>query len=282
MPYVRRRRIIVLPRSCLSGLIVVFMLFLSVLPVSGFIDPCPLEKQDVITQYYIDNLQCTEHNGEGNPECVKIQEDAKRYNCQLAAQGYCFSCDPQACSKYGITCKGSSPPPTQTPPPPDGDNTWILVIGAIGAIGVGAVVGAKLLGGKKPAPVTRETTGQKEEKKKEKKKEESVTYILQLSANKLSVTAEQSASLTVTVWKKVGENPPVPEPGAVVTVENPANSGLSVSPSSGNSPLQSEVVLAGETKEPTVTLGITATAGGSIKKAEVTVTIESAMQVGFE
>jgi hypothetical protein len=271
----------VLPRSCLSGLIIIVMLFLSVLPVSAFTDPCPLEKQDVITQYYIDNLQCTEHNGEGNPECLKIQEDAKRYNCQLAAEGYCFSCDPQACSKYGIVCKGSSPPPTQAPPP-EGDNTWILVIGAIGAIGVGAVAGAKLLVGKKPAPVTGETARKKEDKKKEKKKDESVTYILQLSANKLSVMTDQSASLTVTVWKKVGESPPVPEPGAFVTIENSPTSGLSVAPSSGNSPLQSRIALAGEPKEATATLGITATAGGSIKKAEVTVDISGKTRIEFE
>ena len=157
--------------------------------------------------------------------------------------------------------------PVRTYYPDEPDTPWILVIGAIGVLGVGAVIGAKLLGGKKPAPVTPGTAGQKDEKEKEKKKEESVTYILQLSANDVSVTPDEPVSLSVAIWKKVGDSPPVPEPGAVVTVENPADSGLLVTPLTGNSPLKAEIALAGEMKRPSVILGITATAGGTDKES---------------
>jgi hypothetical protein len=258
-------------RSCMSEMIIVLVLFLLIMPVSAFIDPCPLEKQDTISQYFIDYSLCTDHNGEGSPACVKIQEDAKQYNCQLAVQGYCYVCDPQECSKYGIVCKGNSPTP-----PPEGDNTWVVVVGAIGVLGACAVAGAKILGAKKPAPETPEKGSEKEKKKKDP-----VTYILQLSASYLSVTSEQPASLSVAVWKKEGDKPPVPEPGAVITVVNPPGSGLSVTPSTGNSPLQAEIAQAGDAKDPSVVLGITATAGGTTKEAEITVDVRSGTRIEF-
>jgi hypothetical protein len=244
------------------------------------ISPCPLPMQDEMSQLYINAVQSRGSDGSCDANCEKQYDLLNRKACEYASTGNCYSCDPKVCSKYGIVCKGSSPSPTQVPPP-DGDGTWILVIGVIGVLGVGVVVGAKLLGGKKPDPVTPGTAGQKEEKKKEKKKEESVTYILQLSANHVSVTPDESASLTIAVWKKVGDSPPVPEPGAFVTLENPADSGLSVTPSKGNSPLQAEIALAGEMKRPSVTLGITATAGGTTKKAEVTVDVSSKTRIEF-
>jgi|GEM_PF-1668789 len=246
------------------------------------ISPCPLPMQDEMSQLYINAVQSRGSDGSCDANCEKKYDLMNRKACEYASAGNCYSCDPKVCSKYGIVCKGSSPPPTQAPPP-DGDGTWILVIAAIGVLGVGAVIGAKLLGGKKPAPVTPGTASEGGEKeKKEKKKEEPVTYILQLSANHVSVTPDEPASLTVAVWKKVGDRPPVPEPGAVVTVENPADSGLSVTPSTGNSPLQAEIALAGEMKRPSVQLGITATAGGTMRKAEVTVDVSSKTRIEFE
>jgi len=253
-------------------MIIVLFLFLLIPPVSAFKDPCPMDKQDNIAQYFINELQLCKDNDDGSPACLKNREDSKRYICQLAAQGYCYDCDPQECSKYGIVCKASSPLP-----PPEGDNTWIVVVGVIGVLGAGAVAGAKILGGKKPAT---EAPGKGSEK--EKKKKEPVTYILQLSANHLSVTSEQPASLSVAVWKKEGDKPPLPEPGAVVTVTNPPGSGLSVTPSTGNSPLQAVVAQAGDEKEPSVVLGITASAGGTTKKAEVTVDVSSRTKIEFE
>jgi hypothetical protein len=275
MPYAKRRRLILFPRYCLPVMIFVLILFLFIMPVSAFKDPCPMDKQDTIAQYYINELQLCKDTDDGSPACLKNREDSKRYICQLAAQGYCYDCDPQECSKYGIVCKGSSPPP-----PPERDNTWIVVVGAIGVLGAGAVAGVKILGSKKPAP---ETPGKgSETEKKEKKKKESVTYILQLSASHLSVTSEQPASLSVAVWKKEGDKPPVPEPGAVVTVVNPPGSGLSVTPSTGNSPLQTQIAQTGDTKEPSVVLGINATAGGTTKKAEITVDVSSRTKIEFE
>lgn len=252
-------------------MVIVLILFLFIMPVSAFKDPCPLDKQDTITQYYINELQLCKDGNDNDPACIKNREDAIRYNCQLAAQGYCFSCDQYDCNKYGIVCKGNSPTP-----PPEGDNTWVVVVGAIGVLGAGAVAGAKILGAKKPAPETPEKGSEKEKKKKEP-----VTYILQLSASHLSVTSEQPASLSVAVWKKEGDKPPVPEPGAVITVVNPPASGLSVTPSTGNSPLQAEIAQAGDDKEPSVVLGITATAGGTTKKAEITVDVSSGTRIEF-
>ncbi len=249
-------------------------------PVTGQDDFCPASIPQSIAGY------CYSCKNTQDPQACRQCNEASycaakcHPACYISAPpGYDYSHVSCSCDSGGST--SYTPPGTTTRPPDEPDTPWILVIGAIGALGVAAVVGAKLLGGKNPDPVTPGTVGQKDEKKKEKKKEESVTYILQLSASHVSVTPAESASLTVAVWKKVGDSPPVPEPGAVVTVENPADSGLSVTPSIGNSPLQVEIALAGEMKRPSVILGITATAGGTTKKAEVTVDISSRTRIEF-
>ncbi len=262
-----QKRYTIIPVFILIG--IVFTLVFLIHPVSAQDDFCPAGVAQSITGYYY--------------SCKNTQDPqaCRQYNqasyCAAKCYPACYIKAPSGYDISGVSCSCDSGGSTSSNPPKEPEFPWVVVIGAIGALGVAAVAGAKLLGGKKSTPS--EKTGEKE--KKEKKKGESVTYILQLSADHLSVSAEQSASLTITVWKKEGDSPPTPEPGAVVTVMNPAGSGLSVTPSAGNSPLQAEVALAGEPKEPTAILGITATAGGTTKKAEVTVDVSSKTRIEF-
>jgi len=254
-------------------MIIVLLLYFLMVPVVAFKDPCPLEYQDRVSQYYINELQLCKESDDGSPACIQNREESQRYICQLAVQGYCYECDPQLCSTFGIVCKGSTPPP----PPPEGDSTWVIVVGTLGVLGAGAIAGAKILGGKKTAPATDDKGSEKEKKKKEP-----VTYILQLSANHLSVSSEEPASLSVTVWKKTGDKPPAPASDAVVTISNPPGSGLSVTPFTGNSPLRAEIAQTGDAKKPSVVLGITASAGGTTKKAEVTVDVSGRTKIEFD
>jgi hypothetical protein len=184
----------------------------------------------------------------------------------------------------GPCSRGTGVTPTTSggaakPPADDEEFPWVVVIGALGALGVAGIAGAKVLGGKKeslkPAP-----SGKKTEKKDEKKEEE-VSYILQLSADRLLVTPDQPATLTVTVWKRTGERAPVPAPEASVTIGNPAGSGLSVSPSTGGSPLSARIAAAGEPAGSPVVLEVTATAGMTSKKAVVTVEVTGKADMEF-
>lgn len=72
------------------------------------------------------------------------------------------------------------------------------------------------------------------------------------------------------------------DPGAIVSVSTPRESGLTILPATGSSPLTTDISLTGETKNSPVTLIVSASAGGTTRTADVTVTIEASLQKGFE
>jgi len=159
--------------------------------------------------------------------------------------------------------------------PESDDNSWVVIIGAIAVIGGGLAIGAKkLAGGKGKQP-----SG---EKKKEKKEQEKVRYILQLSADRVTVTPAAPAHLTVTAWKIVGTSPPAPAPEASITLTVPAgNEGLSVQPASGTGSVEAGIALVSQVAKSPVLITVTASAGKSSVSAQVTVEIPAEYLMEF-
>jgi hypothetical protein len=88
------------------------------------------------------------------------------------------------------------------------------------------------------------------------------------------VTPDARASLTVTTWKIVGDNPPVPAPEAAITLTvPPGNGGLSVAPAAGQGSLTATLSLAAPVERSPVLLTVTAAVGKSAESAQVRVDI---------
>lgn len=158
--------------------------------------------------------------------------------------------------------------PTSTPPDDGGEVPWVVVVGALAVLGAAGFASAKVLGGKGK---TGDGGGKKEEK--EEKEEEKVTYILQLSSDRLVVGSEQPAPLTVTVWKRIGNGAPLPAPGASIAVTAPTASGVLVAPPGGTSPLSTTVSAEGAAPSAPVTLEVVASVGETSTRATVTVEV---------
>jgi hypothetical protein len=185
-----------------------------------------------------------------------------------AVQGFATG----SCSSGGGTV---SPPASGGSASPDSDDTsWIVIIGAIAIIGGGLAIGAKkLAGGKKEKP---------SEEKKKKKEPEKVRYILQLSADHLTVTPDSAAPLKVTAWKIVGERPPAPAPEAAITLTIPAgNEGLSLRPASGAGSVEASIALISQVAQSPVPITVTASAGKSSVTSQVMVEIPAEYVMEF-
>jgi hypothetical protein len=170
-----------------------------------------------------------------------------------------------SCSGGGTTGSsgGSSPPES------DDGLPWVVIVGALAVLGAAGFAGAKLLGGKKKTAAA----GKPEEKKK-KKEQEKVRYILQLSTDRLTVTADATAHLTVTAWKIIGDTPSAPAPEAAITLTiPPEDRGLSVQPPSGQGTVEASVSLVSQVSRNPVTITVTASAGKSSISSTVTVEI---------
>ena len=166
--------------------------------------------------------------------------------------------------------------PTPPPPDDDGEIPWVVVIGALAVLGAAGFAGAKVLGGR-GKDGERET---KEEKKKDEP-EEKVTYILQLSSDRLVVGPEQPAPLSVSVWKREGNSAPQPAPGASITITAPPSSGVLVGPPAGASPLTTTVSAEGAAPSTPVILEVVASVGETSTRATVTVEVTGESRMEF-
>ncbi|MEM2124275.1 MAG: hypothetical protein QXL43_02935 [Methanolinea sp.] len=144
-----------------------------------------------------------------------------------------------------------------------------MVIGALVVIGAGIGIGAQVVGRQK---AKRAASSRKREQKKEE--EENVRYILQVSADHVTVTPDSPALLRVTTWKIVGESPPVPAPETTITITVPPGSeGLSVSPSTGAGSVESGISISSPVEKSPVLLTVTAAVGTSSVSTQVRVEI---------
>ena len=105
---------------------------------------------------------------------------------------------------------------------------------------VGIAAGASVLKGRSLAPVILKTLPIRTEKEKEREKEK-VQYILQLSTDSITVESEKPGDFTVTVWKKVGTQPPQGAPEAEIRLTPPTGAGLIVNPSVGQGQMSVQV-----------------------------------------
>jgi hypothetical protein len=153
---------------------------------------------------------------------------------------------------------------TGPPPPPDGVVTWIILIGVAGIAAVGAALALKKRG---QAPKTDE--------KDQKKQKEQTTYILQLSTDRITIEPDKPGTLTVMVWKQVGNKPPQQATDAAISITAPAAAaGLNVIPSTGQGTLTSQVRIGGSIQAGEFPLTVTARAAGGAEEATVIVKIE--------
>ena len=168
-------------------------------------------------------------------------------------------------------------PATTAAPDDGGDVPWVVVIGALAVLVAAGFTGAKVLGGKGKIGERRD----KKEEKKSEDPEEKVSYILQLSSDRLVIGPDQLAPLTVSVWKRTGDGAPHPAPGASITVTAPLSSGVLVSPPAGASPLMTTVSSDSEPPSSAVILEVVASVGGTSTRATVTVEVTGEADMEF-
>jgi len=180
------------------------------------------------------------------------------------------------CADAPATASTAQGSPTPAPPEDDGEIPWVVVVGALAVLGAAGFAFAKLLGGRKK-------TGKKDNKEEKKKEEpeEKVTYILQLSSDRLVVGPEQPAPLSVSVWKREGNSAPQPAPGASITITAPPSSGILVGPPAGASPLTTTVSAEGAAPSTPVILEVVASVGGTSTRATVTVEVTGESRMEF-
>jgi hypothetical protein len=180
-----------------------------------------------------------------------------------------------ACAAAPGTVSTAPGGPTPAPPDDGGEIPWVVVVGALAVLGAAGLAGAKVLGGK-----GKKGDGDKKNEREEKE-EEKVTYILQLSSDRLAVGPEQPAPLTVTVWKRIGDGAPRPAPGASITITAPPASGVQVAPPGGTSPLSTMVSAEGAVPAAPITLEVVASVGETSTRATVTVEVTGEADMEF-
>ncbi len=158
-------------------------------------------------------------------------------------------------------------------------NSWVTVVGALGAGGVAVAAAARALAARaKKKPKT-----DKGKKKKREDEEKAVGYILQISSDRLVVSEAQPAILEATVWEVDSRGGTKRAPGASLAIEQPANSNfLHVAPRRAQGSLQSNLSLVGKVTVPSLQLIVTGSANGSSSSAQVTVEFAGETQIRIE
>lgn len=245
------------------------------------ISPCPPEAQDEMAQLYIQAVQSRGSDGSCDAACEQAYDLMDRRACELAASGVCYTCDPAVCAKYGIACGGTGEGSTNRPP--GDDITWIVVVCAGALVAVGGAV-AVSRGKKKEVPPqkTQAPVGKRAAEEKKKEKKEKTVYILQLSADAVRITKGSPAAVTITVWKQVGDSPPVPAPEAKISLAlQPEEKGISIVPPEGQGKLQAAFQLKDQVSVTELSCIVTATAGESGTSAAIRITVEQDIRMEF-
>jgi hypothetical protein len=260
------------------GLFFIFSAFFSItiLNVNAADDFCPAEPVKSLNILY---HRCNDYNDQA--ACAKYEEERC---CLCECYPGCCGGESMMCSAYYegyCKCSGSSDT--------NGDIPWVVVIGAIGALGVAAVAGAKVLGKKSPAPQKPSTT-----REKEKEKKKPVQYILQFLPESLAKTAVAgvvhlqagpggTASFTVIVKKKLQDGTITSAPEAQISIApTPGTTGIMVTPSRGNGQVSCTVSVDKSVTDETGELVVSVTGAGSGFSTNVIVDIEQNYRVEFE
>jgi hypothetical protein len=170
---------------------------------------------------------------------------------------------------------------------PDTEGTpWKLVVGlgAGAALAIGAL--AKAMAAKAAAAKTIAATAARKSAGNNEKKEDpdrAVGYILQLSTNQLTLKTGAPAALAVTVWAAKADGSHSLAADAQIQLTPSINLvGLRIEPSSGTGRLQSTILWGGgRAPSPSMTLMVTATAGGGTYSGSVSLALEIA-QIVYE
>jgi len=263
-------------------------------------DPCPEPYYTEIAQMMIDYGSCTYRYGEGDSRCVLLREEQIKRACEIAANGYCYSCDPNYCSKYGIRCPQSGTSSGTTSSPPESDDSWIVVVGLGAAVLIGGgIVGAKVLGQKKPAeepvspprqvppprpvPPQQKPPVAKEKPEEKKKEEEKTTYILSLSTDHLKVNPREPGTFSAVAYKKTGNNPPERVYDAKVEAVAPLGlKGVSFTSTQGQGELDGKVEVTGVPSQTSFSIMVSASGGGSQTSAKIQVDVSQDYQIAFD
>lgn len=151
---------------------------------------------------------------------------------------------------------------------------------AAAGVATGVVVGGIGSVAAKAAAMAR---ARKEAHKGEEDTEEGpIGYILQLSKDKLTIGVGKSDSFTATAWKVEKDGSYSQEYSASISIDAPGIPELNLSDTSGTGSLTVTVSLTDSTDTKSADLTVNASAGGSEFSAQVSVTIEESMMVGFE
>lgn len=244
--------------------------------VSAADDFCPDEATKSLNILY---HRCYDYNDQA--ACDQYE---KERCCLCECYPGCCKGESMMCSPfYEGTCQCSGGYDT------NGDIPWIVVIGAIGALGVAAVAGAKVLGKKSPAPQKPSTP-----REKEKEKKKPVQYILQFLPESLAKTAVagvvhlnagpgESASFTVLVKKKLQDGTITSAPEAQISIlPKPGTEGISVAPSRGSGQVSCTVSVDKNVTAETGELMVSVTGAGGGFSTNVIVDIDQNYRVEFE
>lgn len=151
---------------------------------------------------------------------------------------------------------------------------------AAAGVATGVVIGGVGSVAAKAAAMAR---ARKEALKGEEDTEEGpIGYILQLSKDKLTIGVGKSDSFTATAWKVEKDGSYSQEHSASISIVAPGIPELNLSDTSGTGSLTVTVSLTDSTDTKSADLTVNASAGGSEFSAQVSVTIEESMMVGFE
>lgn len=101
-----------------------------------------------------------------------------------------------------------------------------------------------------------------------------IGYVLNLSADRFSLEAGQPASLTVSVWSVTAAGAQAPASGAEIQLSPPACPGLVVQPTSGTCSFTASLVWeGGSPPSQTLVMAVSASAGGSLHQASVSLNL---------
>ena len=175
------------------------------------------------------------------------------------------------------------------------DMPWktMVGVGAAAVVAIGALAKAMAAKAAKSAAAkvaaataSAKSVDKRAEGEKEKEPDDpnrTVGYILQLSANELSLTAGTPASLSVTVWAAKADGSHAMASDAQIRLTPSVNlAGLRIEPSNGVGRLQSTIVwIGGSAPSAAVTLMVTAAVGGGTHTGTVNLALDMA-QIVYE